>query len=102
MRLGPIPTHLVLERSSVNLLSDGLSEGRYRPPEKLCTVDLIAVPGPIECREPRLNRGNTGLNRPTPCFNIHWHEDLQFYMGSNRGNFAHFRSSKPFLLPISG
>jgi hypothetical protein len=40
-----MPTHHVLERSSIKLLSDGLSEGRYRPPVKLGTVDLIAVPG---------------------------------------------------------
>jgi hypothetical protein len=36
--------HHVLERSSIKLLSDGLSEGRCRPPVKLGTVDLIAVP----------------------------------------------------------
>jgi hypothetical protein len=45
MRLGPMPTHLVLERLSIKLLSDALWEGRYRPPVKLCTVDLFAVPG---------------------------------------------------------
>jgi hypothetical protein len=38
-------THLVLERSSIKLLSLGLSQGRYRPPVKLGPVDLIAVPG---------------------------------------------------------
>jgi hypothetical protein len=40
----PMRTLHVLERSSIKLLSDGLSEGRCRPPVKLGTVDLIAVP----------------------------------------------------------
>jgi hypothetical protein len=45
VRPGPMPTHHVLERSLIKLLSEDLSEGRYRPPVKLGTVDLIAVPG---------------------------------------------------------
>jgi hypothetical protein len=31
-----------------------------------------------------------------------WQENLEIYMGSKRGDFAHFRRSKPFRLPISG
>jgi hypothetical protein len=45
MRHGPMPTHLVLERSPIKLLSQGHPEGRYRPPVKLGMVGLIAVPG---------------------------------------------------------
>jgi len=47
MRPGHVSTHLVLERSSIQLLSDGLSQGRYRPPVKLGPVDLIACQGPL-------------------------------------------------------
>jgi hypothetical protein len=45
-------------------------KGCYRPLVQPCPVNLIAVQGPIKCREPCQNRGNTGLNQPTSCFNI--------------------------------
>lgn len=61
MRPGPLPTHHVLERSSIKLLSDGLSEGRYRPPAKLGTIDLIAVPGCPLARVPIWGLANPKL-----------------------------------------
>jgi hypothetical protein len=27
---------------------------------------------------------------PTPCFIIHWRENLEIYMGPKRGDFMHF------------
>lgn len=47
MRPGPVPTHHVLERSWIKLLSDVLSEGRYRHPVKLGTVDDRRARGPL-------------------------------------------------------
>ena len=72
MRPGHMSTHLVLERPSIKLLSDVLSQNPYRPPVKVGPVDLIACQGTIKCREPCLNRGSTGLKRPTSCFNVQW------------------------------
>jgi hypothetical protein len=59
-------THLVLERSSIKLLSHGLSQGRYRPPVKLGTVDLIAVPGAYWMPRTLPEQGNTGPTDPPP------------------------------------
>jgi hypothetical protein len=46
-------------------------------------------------------RGDAG-QRAKPSHRGLRRENLQIYMGQYRGNFAHFRWSKPFLLPISG
>jgi len=42
---GPCRPTTFLKRSSTKLLSDGLSQGRYRPPVKFGTVNLIALLG---------------------------------------------------------
>jgi len=66
-------------------------------------MGLIVTPVPsLDGTKTPLTSENGVPGLPISYFNNHWQENLQFDMGSNWGNFAHFRRSKPFVLPISG